>query len=261
MEGKGGRVIIGRILAVVFVVGLITFFVIFVVGMYNECSCGSRDEEWGNFTVSFYDDRTVAYITGLSELGQQQKNIVIPKEIDGANVVALGEKTFVWEPKVKKWYSDKLEKIYVTRFMKILDGTFDNCPNLKKAISVYGGSGIDVPYFTEVYFANEVYLSVHPSQIDDWGRANVSYFFNYDNEENYGYYWVDDYDYGSRIEYIPEDPTREGYTFGGWYKEGECINKWDFDSDTLPEESTEISEDGKEEVVYQETKLYAKWVG
>ena len=112
-----------------------------------------------------------------------------------------------------------------------------------------------------MYFANEVYLSVHPSQIDDWGRANVSYFFNYDNEENYGYYWVDDFDYGSRIEYVPEDPTREGYTFCGWYKEAECINKWDFDSDTLPEESTEISEDGKEEVVYQETKLYAKWVG
>lgn len=260
MEGKGGWVIIRRVLSVVFVAGLITCFAVFVVGMYNECSCGSQNEEWGNFTVSFYDDRTVAYITGLSELGQQQKSIVIPKEIDGANVVALGERTYVWEPKVRKWYSDKLEKIYLLKRLKILDETFDNCPNLKKAISVCGGSYDNT---CKQYFANGLYLTyvrINPSTKDEIGHANVSYYFNYENEENYGYYWVDDYDYGSRIEYVPEDPTREGYTFGGWYKEAECINKWNFNSDTLPEEKTEINEDGKEEVIYQETKLYAKWM-
>ena len=52
----------------------------------------------------------------------------------------------------------------------------------------------------------------------------------------------------------------EGYTFGGWYKEPECINEWDFGTDVLPEERTEINEEGEEEVVYQETKLYAKWL-
>ena len=40
---------------------------------------------------------------------------------------------------------------------------------------------------------------------------------------------------GPRITYIPEAPTREGYTFGGWYKEEECINAWNFETDTLPE--------------------------
>ena len=71
---------------------------------------------------------------------------------------------------------------------------------------------------------------------------------------------IDDYDYGEKIEFIPPDPEREWYTFEGWYKEPECINKWDFETDTLPEEVTETNENGEEEVIYQETILYAKWV-
>jgi uncharacterized repeat protein (TIGR02543 family) len=42
----------------------------------------------------------------------------------------------------------------------------------------------------------------------------------------------------------PADPAAEGCTFGGWYKERECINQWDFNSD----------------VVSSNTILYAKWI-
>ena len=31
----------------------------------------------------------------------------------------------------------------------------------------------------------------------------------------------------------PGNPTRSGYTFGGWYKEAACINAWNFASDTV----------------------------
>lgn len=41
----------------------------------------------------------------------------------------------------------------------------------------------------------------------------------------------------------PEDPTEEGYAFGGWYKEAGCTNAWNFDSDTVTADAT----------------LYAKW--
>ncbi len=41
----------------------------------------------------------------------------------------------------------------------------------------------------------------------------------------------------------PANPTKEGYDFGGWYKEAECANAWDFDTD----------------VVTDNTTLYAKW--
>ncbi len=114
----------------------------------------------------------------------------------------------------------------------------------------------------KTYVSNKKYNHLSPNGLYYYAfdRANVSYFYNYETEENNGYYWIDDWDYGGKIEFTPPEPEREGYTFGGWYKEPECINKWDFETDVLPEERTEINEEGEEEVVYQETKLYAKWV-
>ena len=41
----------------------------------------------------------------------------------------------------------------------------------------------------------------------------------------------------------PTDPTKTGYTFGGWYKESGCTNAWNFDTDTVTSDVT----------------LYAKW--
>ena len=41
----------------------------------------------------------------------------------------------------------------------------------------------------------------------------------------------------------PTTPTKEGYNFGGWYKESECTNVWDFDTDTVTSDVT----------------LFAKW--
>ena len=41
----------------------------------------------------------------------------------------------------------------------------------------------------------------------------------------------------------PTNPTRTGYTFGGWYKESGCTNAWDFATDT----------------VISNVTLYAKW--
>jgi len=41
----------------------------------------------------------------------------------------------------------------------------------------------------------------------------------------------------------PDDPSRGGYVFGGWYKEAACTNVWNFDNDTVSSSFT----------------LYAKW--
>ena len=57
------------------------------------------------------------------------------------------------------------------------------------------------------------------------------------------------------IEDTPYKPTREGYEFAGWYKEPECETPWNFETDTLPD--PEYKEDG--ELIFIETKLYAKW--
>ena len=41
----------------------------------------------------------------------------------------------------------------------------------------------------------------------------------------------------------PADPTREGFDFGGWFREADCVNAWNFDTD----------------VVTADITLYAKW--
>jgi uncharacterized repeat protein (TIGR02543 family) len=41
----------------------------------------------------------------------------------------------------------------------------------------------------------------------------------------------------------PDPPSRDGFTFVGWYKDFGCTNSWRFDA--YP--------------VYEDTKLYAKW--
>ncbi len=86
-------------------------------------------------------------------------------------------------------------------------------------------------------------------------KANTAYMFNYADAPNDGYFFIQDFEYGETIEDTPYIPLRDGYIFGGWYKEVACINKWDFEKDTLPQ--TKYNENGEE--VYQETKLYAKW--
>ncbi len=42
----------------------------------------------------------------------------------------------------------------------------------------------------------------------------------------------------------PADPTKDGMIFAGWYKDAECTEAWNFDTDTVTESTT----------------LYAKWV-
>ena len=86
--------------------------------------------------------------------------------------------------------------------------------------------------------------------------ANTAYMFNYKDCPNDGYFFINNFEYGTTIENTPYVPLRNGYTFSGWYKEPECINAWDFEADILPQ--AQYGEEGYE--LYQETKLYAKWI-
>ena len=121
----------------------------------------------------------------------------------------------------------------------------------------YCGEVTDLGGFYVSRVDNEIYVPAEKYELfknalttKDLGesllKANVSYHLNYD-EDNY--YYVDYYESGEKILYIPPIPQRDGYTFGGWFKEAECINQWNFDTGTV-----QISED------IQEIKLYAKWI-
>ena len=76
--------------------------------------------------------------------------------------------------------------------------------------------------------------------------ANVTYYYNFERADNDGVFWIDNVDEGALIVDVPPtEPIRERWTFGGWYTEPECINEWNFSTDT-------VSADG--------ASLYAKWL-
>ena len=43
--------------------------------------------------------------------------------------------------------------------------------------------------------------------------------------------------YGELLE-VPEPPTREGYTFTGWYTDAACFDLWALDTDTIQSDMT-----------------------
>ena len=99
--------------------------------------------------------------------------------------------------------------------------------------------------------------------------ADVQFIYNYDEAPNYGYYWIDDVEDGERIEIIPPEPKREGYTFGGWYCEPECITEWDFNTAiSKPQLVSGESYDYNTKDLYRGdpypedyvTYIYAKWI-
>ena len=130
-------------------------------------------------------------------------------------------------------------------YMKLTSG------NLK---IFYCGEVVDLGYFrpnrdTAIYVPAENYEAFNNVLSEGYSqnllKTNVSYHLNYD-ENNY--YYIDYYENGEKISYIPPIPQRDGYTFGGWFKEADCIDQWDFEEDTilLTEEQTVVN-------------LYAKW--
>ena len=78
--------------------------------------------------------------------------------------------------------------------------------------------------------------------------------FNYDNNPNEGYFFVDLIEESGKLMKPPYDPRRDGYTFQGWYKDEACIKAWDFENDTV---TIQFDEEGNH--IYEEIRLYAKW--
>ena len=102
-------------------------------------------------------------------------------------------------------------------------------------------------YFIYYQNKNEIYKIIY--------KANTAYMFNYEGAPNENYYFINNFERGGLIENTPYEPYREGYTFLGWYKDSDCTEIWDFETDTLPVAT--YDENGELEFV--ETRLYAKW--
>ncbi|MGM9971338.1 MAG: InlB B-repeat-containing protein [Anaeroplasmataceae bacterium] len=217
------------------------------------CSCRKEMVD-GDFVyaVNRLSSEDVYYVVDLSEEGLKKDRILMPSTYKGKKVI-LGYNT----------YFDKIgnfdgKVVYVPADIQKIIGPF-----LTRALKViYFAMPSEEDYAMEdknyvAYLEENTWICREYKNLKRFKNvrryANVNYYYNYEDSPNGGYYFLDDYD-NELISYIPEDPIREGYTFKGWYKESECINKWDFTTDKV--ESKEYIDD---EYQYKETALYAKW--
>jgi hypothetical protein len=116
-----------------------------------------REKEDGYYRyILFKRDNGERYIeiTGLTELGSQQKVLVIPEKIKDIDVTALDYRNFFGDLN-GIWQSETLEKIFFpTSRLAVNKNTFDDCINLKKVIVINfdlsngsgGGGTIDAAY-------------------------------------------------------------------------------------------------------------------
>ena len=223
--------------------------------------------ESGYFKYALYTskdgEKRAAYIIGLTESGLEQEALIYPSEIDGVTVYGIGYETqenyiSTWAPiiEVGSLESENLKKLFFLKNPEIkLVKSVDFSSKIKAVYwnleEQYQGWGYKPLITTRSYykkFDNQVFKNVI--------FANVMYMYNYENSPNEGCYWIDSYDEGL-ITFMPPMPQREGYYFVGWYKEPECINKWDFDVD---ETGKEIKMDNNLDSEYEGIYLYAKWV-
>lgn len=230
---------------------------IFIISLLSVSSCKK----------AIYSDGLIEYHTlgksfnvySLTEEGKQQEYIIIPSYVNG-NKVEVDSRTSGFDD-----YGN-VKKVYVPYTITYWENSALNPDEAKvfvfsnqihKNMSEYMNLYVSSWLFENVNLVNELnHETIGWSILYDAHIANVSFHFNHENAPNEGYYWLDDYDYGELITFTPPNPSREGYTFAGWYKEPECINEWIFNEDKLPE----LKYDETGDIIFNETELYAKWL-
>jgi uncharacterized repeat protein (TIGR02543 family) len=128
----------------------------------------------------------------------------------------------------------------------IEDSAFSGCTSLTKVIFTGGKPTMDSDPFSNTSSNIKLYYPV--SKSSSWSsytaHTTQAYcYVTYDRNYSGGGQSKAMTNVNSGHITAPTNPTRTGYTFGGWYKEAACTNKWNFGSDTVTDDIT----------------LYAQW--
>ena len=248
-------------------------------GCLRLVSCGYRnlfnieDEypeyesgDWRYAVRKNKDGTREGYLIGFTEEGKQKEYVVLPTELGGVTIVGICYRyrtSMMSASLVGKIESDCLKRIYVPNdytytkmnYANVVDRLPFDCLQI-----VWQDRNVDTGWSVRIFMDKHYILADNlcKSETENWHYkgyvANVSYMYNYDNAPNDGYYWADNYE-NDLIKYIPPEPKREGYTFGGWYKDKECTEKWDFESDKTGDNIQYVLD-----YQYTGTYLYAKWI-
>ena len=270
------------------IISAIILLIIFCLGVVGFAGCQRTEDDPPRKRLPEYESgyfryavdtlpsgKQKAYLIGLTKSGKQQTELIYPDTIDGYTVYGIGyEISLVMGSEfIDEIHSDNLKKFFMPAVPIEKKYMRQEFYSMVKIICFDSNYGKTRPYWEETFTIGEniigynIYLSELWKYDKDWiyfNIANVSYLYNYDNAPNDGYYWVDSYD-KSLITFIPPEPIRDGYTFGGWYKNPECTDIWNFDTDITGREINENSTNEKSEYGFEGIRpytgiyLYAKW--
>ena len=235
---------------------LILLLCFVTLSTYNGCH---KLEPIGDFECFVNNNVNTVFVRGLSEEGKQKEVIMWPTDF-GDYEVYIGDWAGIMSNKTCYLESENLKKMYFnTNIIGVLGvgRLIEICSNeVTYYIPSYQGSISHIyAAYHNTFYSYEYYLNriAAGKQTNINKIANISYYYNYE-KEGYQTYFIDNV-FNETIINIPPNPKREGYTFDGWYKEKECINKWDFEKEIIPEKMY----DSEGNYDYKETIIYAKW--
>ena len=229
-----------------------------VILIISLSGCKDNEYESGNYKYTILNGN--AYIYELSEEGKKQEVLILPTELEGYKT-GLGNYYGMLRGHELNFESDNLNELYFNT--SIIKNLYHEEICVYARIYTQTETKLFLPYYNfehnfdiKTLASNVIYQSYETGNDYIDNIANVSYYYNYDNSHtiNWKTYFIDDLD-NELITNIPPNPIREGYKFKGWYKEKECINKWDFEKDIIP--SKEYDKDGN--YIFKETAIYAGW--
>ena len=226
---------------------------------FCACTISNKEFESGYFICKYVmeDGKKVGVcILELTELGQEQEILVIPKKINNLPVKEIGRRSSFTSPK-RCVQSDKLRKLYVLNHLVVHTdiGSITENNELPLEVIIMYNNIVDAEDFAFIsykrpivqYFANieEDRKKIYYRLLDEYYelvRCNVFFHNNYEIEKEV--YWIDIIN-EKKVNMVPPQPKREKFNFTGWYTEKECVNEWN--------EKFILNSDN-------ELHLYAKWI-
>lgn len=244
-----------------------------IIGCMTMASCKETNItnpvfEEGDYRFTLISKSKTYTIVGLTEEGKTKETLVLPTTLKGKRITEVGYlggdlitgtrptvdfegatfKNFYVHSLIKICYSEAGHKILAS----VPPANFYYPSFLEpKATGLLCYLDSDVGYVPNKARMNAIEENPHDLTAQRYISANVIYYMNDDTED---VFFVDDCD-GTKVNVIPPDPYRDGYSFKGWYKEKECINSFDFENELIPNKEY----DEENNYLLKENNIYAKW--
>ncbi len=247
---------------------VISVLLIFAMLLSGCASCKiifGFDLELNGVTYEVKILQRACYVRSIRDSSDGSDKVVVLDEVLGCRVTSAGTNPFWGEGEVHV-FCGKTDQVYLP--WGIEQSASETSGNFKYIISastqyiMYDYFSDDSKFVTPLSLYERIAAGerigenrVEKENLKYYLPANIAFFFNYEFNPNEGYFFVDILEESGKITKPPYDPKREGFTFEGWYKDPECVNEWDFDTDEVV-----ITFDEEGNRIYEEIKLYAKWI-